>query len=122
MKNGLDFAVPLSSQAVKLIEDLRPFTGHYEFVFARSGRVLSEGAIRKALERMGYKGRQTAHGFRHIASTRLNEMGFNRDWIERQLAHKEPNQTRAAYNKAQYLPQRVQMMQAWADYLDELKK
>ncbi|MGF6147146.1 Prophage CP4-57 integrase [Kingella potus] len=122
MKNGLDFVVPLSRQAVSLIEALRPFTGHHDFVFARNGRALSEGAIRKALERMGYKGRQTAHGFRHIASTRLNEMGFNRDWIERQLAHKDPNQTRAAYNKAQYLPQRAQMVQAWADYLDDLKK
>lgn len=122
MKNGLDFVVPLSRQAVAVIEAMRPVSGHYEFVFARSGRVLSEGAVRKALERMGYKGRQTAHGFRHIASTLLNEMEFNRDWIERQLAHKDPNQTRASYNKAEYLPQRAAMMQEWADYLDGLKQ
>ena len=70
---------------------------------------------------MGYKGIATHHGFRHMASTRLNEMGYNGDWIEAQLAHKDSNTTRATYNKAQYLEQRRQMMQEWADYLDSLK-
>ena len=65
--------------------------------------------------------KQTMHGFRHIASTALNEQGFNGDWVERQLAHKDPNQTRKTYNKAEYLEQRTAMMQAYADYLDSLK-
>ena len=82
---------------------------------------MSEGAIRKALDRLGFLEETTQHGFRHTASTILNEMGYNADWVERQLAHKDPNTTRAAYNHAKYLEQRADMVQAWADYLDELK-
>lgn len=67
------------------------------------------------------KDEMTAHGFRSMASTLLNEKGYNRDWIERQLAHSERNNVRAAYNYAEYLPERRQMMQDWADYLMELK-
>jgi integrase len=70
---------------------------------------------------MGYKGRMTGHGFRSVASTLLNEQGFRSDLIERQLAHSEKNAVRAAYNRAEYLPERKTMMQAWADYLDKLK-
>lgn len=74
-----------------------------------------------ALGRMGYKGRMTGHGFRSVSSTLLNEQGFRADLIERQLAHAEKNAVRAAYNRAEYLPERKKMMQAWADYLDKLK-
>ena len=75
-----------------------------------------------ALRRMGYqKDEMSVHGFRSIASTLLNELGYNRDWIERQLAHGERNEARAAYNYAEYLPERRRMMQEWADYLDRLR-
>jgi integrase len=70
---------------------------------------------------MGYKGRMTGHGFRSTASTLLNEQGYRHDVIERQLAHAEKNAVRAAYNRAEYLPERKKMMQDWADYLDKLK-
>jgi integrase len=83
---------------------------------------MSEAAVLVALRSMGYTNEQmTAHGFRHMASTLLNENGFNRDWIERQLAHVEGNSVRAAYNYAEYLPERRKMMQWWADYLNELR-
>ena len=79
-------------------------------------------ALLNALRRMGYeKGKMTIHGFRSMASTLLNEQGYNRDWIERQLAHGERNSVRAAYNYAEYLPERRRMMQEYADYLDTLK-
>ena len=68
------------------------------------------------------KDEMSVHGFRSIASTLLNELGYNRDWIERQLAHGERNEVRAAYNYAEYLPERRRMMQEWADYLDRLRK
>lgn len=124
MKARIGHIVPLSRQALALLESLRPITGHYEFVFTNKSnkKPLSEGAARKALERLGWLEHITPHGFRHMASTRLNEMGFNADWIERQLAHKDSNQTRAAYNHAEYLEERARMMQAYADYLDELRE
>lgn len=123
MKNGIGHIVPLSRQAIAILEGLKPVTGYHEFVFANIGskKPLSEGAARKALARLGFLDQITPYGFRHMASTRLNEMGFNSDWIERQLAHKDPNTTRTAYNHAEYLEQRAEMVQAWADYLDELK-
>ena len=122
MKNGLDFLIPLSRQAAALIEQMKPITGHYDYVFWNkgTGQPFSEAAASKALHRLGYKDKQTMHGFRHIASTALNEQGFNGDWVERQLAHKDPNQTRKTYNKAEYLEQRTAMMQAYAVYLDSL--
>lgn len=85
-------------------------------------RPLSDATILNALRRMGYqKDEMSVHGFRSIASTLLNELGYNRDWIERQLAHGERNEVRAAYNYAEYLPERRRMMQEWGDYLDKLR-
>jgi integrase len=85
-------------------------------------RPMSENTISVALRRIGYSNEQmTAHGFRSLASTLLNEQGWNPDLIELQLAHKERNKVRAAYNRAQRLAERRQMMQAWADYLDGLR-
>jgi integrase len=82
---------------------------------------MSENAVNSALRRMGYvKGEMTAHGFRSMASTLLNEQGWNSDAIERQLAHAERDSVRAAYNHAEHLAERRKMMQAWADYLDKL--
>ena len=75
-----------------------------------------------ALYRLGYKGRMTGHGFRAVASTILNETGFNPDVIERQLAHCERNEIRGAYNRAEYLDERVRMMRHWSDYLDDAGK
>lgn len=116
--------VPLSSQAVAVLRELQPLTGYRRFVFpgARNlARPMSENTINAALRRMGYdRDAMTGHGFRHMASTLLNELGFNKDAIERQLSHKEPG-VAGVYNKAEHLPERRKMMQAWADYLDSLR-
>ena len=117
--------VPLAKQAVEILEDLYPLTGRGRFVFpgARSAdRPMSENTINAALRRMGYgKDEMTGHGFRSMASTLLNEQGWSADAIERQLAHTERDGVRAAYNYAEHLDERRRMMQAWADYLDQLK-
>jgi len=117
--------VPLSTQAIAVLRDLQPLTGRFAFAFpgVRSRfRPMSENTITAALRRMGYSGQDmTGHGFRSMASTLLNEQGWNRDAIERQLSHGERDAVRAAYNYAQHLPERRKMMQAWADYLDQLK-
>ncbi len=114
--------VPLSRQAVTILRELQPITGQWRYVFPNqhkpSGQ-MSENTILYALYRMGYHSRATGHGFRSTASTVLNEHGFQPDIIERQLAHCERNGVRAAYNHAQYLPERRKMMQWWADYLDK---
>ena len=124
MKNGLDHIIPLSRQVIALLESMKPFTGHYDYVFYNKStqKPLSEAAASKAMYRLGYKGIATPHGFRHMASTRLNEMDYNGDWVERQLAHKGKDSTRETYNQAQYLKQRATMLQEWADYLDQLKQ
>jgi integrase len=117
--------VPLSKQAIAILRELQPLTGHWSHVFPNQHKpsgCMSENTILYALYRMGYHSRATGHGFRSTASTILNEQGFNSDVIERQLAHGERNQVRAAYNHAQYLPERRKMMQWWADYLDAVAK
>ena len=118
--------VPLSRQAIQILEDLKAFSGNGKYLFPSTRtetRPLSDATLLNALRRMGYaKDEMCTHGFRSIASTLLNELGYNRDWIERQLAHSERNDVRAAYNYAEYLPERRKMMQAWADYLDDLRK
>jgi len=116
--------VPLSTQAISILRELQPYTGDGKYLFPSirsSKRPMSENTITGALRRLGYtKEEMTGHGFRSMASTLLNEQGWNRDAIERQLAHGERNKIRAAYNYAQYLPERREMMQAWADYLASL--
>lgn len=121
MKMKEEHLVPLSRQAIKLLRELRAQTGKRQYVFPNqqnSVKFMSENTILYALYRMGYHSRATGHGFRATASTILNENGFFPDVIERQLAHCERNKVRAAYNHAQYLPERRKMMQWWADYLD----
>lgn len=116
--------VPLSHQAVRILEELKPLTGRGRYVFPgerTATRPLSENTLNAALHRMGFKGEIVGHGFRHMASTALNEAGWSEDAIERQLAHKDKNVIRGTYNKAQYLEERRTMMQAWADYLDRLR-
>lgn len=114
--------VPLCKQAITLLKRLRELTGHGELLFPNHHRrvhaIMSENTINKVIHKMGYKGKMVGHGFRALASTTLNENGFRPDVIERQLAHKERNKVRAAYNRAEYLPERKDMMQWWADYLD----
>jgi integrase len=83
---------------------------------------MSNNTLPKALERMGYKGRMTGHGFRGVASTALNEMGFRPDVIEAQLAHVEENRVRAAYNHARYSEERRELMQSWADFTDAVRQ
>ncbi len=125
MKMRADHIVPLSHQAVAIIRELQPLTGRGRYLFPSErthDRPMSENTINAALRRMGYaKDEMTGHGFRAMASTLLNEQGWNKDVIERQLAHAERNKVRAAYNRAEHLPERRKMMQAWADYLDSLK-
>lgn len=125
MKMGELHVVPLAQQAVAILKELREVTGPGGYVFPAltdSNRPMSENALTAALRRMGYTGDEmTWHGFRTIASTLLNEQGWHPDLIELQLAHAERNSVRAAYNKAQRIPERRKMMQAWADYLNELK-
>ena len=125
MKMRTPHFVPLSSQAVEILRELQPLTGSGRFVFPgeRSrDRPMSNNTVNAALRRLGYTNAQmTGHGFRSMASTLLNEQGWHPDAIERQLAHQEPNEIRAAYNFAKHLPERRKMMQAWADYLYRLR-
>jgi integrase len=115
--------VPLSTQAVAILRELYCIsgTGKYLFPSPRTAtKPMSDNTVNAALHRLGYKGEFVGHGFRHMACTLLNEQGWNRDAIERQLGHAERDGVRAAYNYAEYLPERKRMMQAWADYLDAL--
>ena len=125
MKMRASHIVPLSSQAIALLRDLHALTGRGRYVFPNPRSVqrpMSENAITPALRALGYDGdTMTAHGFRSTASTLLHEQGYPSDVIERQLAHKEANAVKDAYNRAQHLPERIKMMQAWADYLDALR-
>jgi integrase len=126
MKMRQQHIVPLSTQAVAILEELKPFTGsgHYVFPGAHSkDRPMSENTVNAALRLLDYShDDMTGHGFRSMASTLLNENGWNRDAIERQLAHGEHNKVRGAYNYAELLPERRKMMQWWADYLDGIRK
>ena len=125
MKMREAHVVPLARQALEVLCELQTRTGEGRFVFPAIGkrdRPLSENTLNAALRRLGYsKDEMTAHGFRSIASTLLNEQGWHPDLIELQLAHKERNKVRAAYNRAQRLDERRKMMQAWADYVDGLR-
>lgn len=123
MKMKQTHIVPLSRQALATLRELQSFSGNRQYVFPNShnpSSFMSENTMLYALYRMGYHSRTTGHGFRSTASTILNEHGFRPDVIERQLAHGERNAVRAAYNHAEYLADRRQMMQWWADYLDGL--
>lgn len=123
MKARRPHIVPLPRQAVALLRELHQLTGTYPLVFAgkaRPERPMSENTINKALRLIGYGDRQTGHGFRHLISTELNGRAYNRDWIERQLAHGDADEIRGTYNHAHYLEQRRGMMQAWADEVDAL--
>ena len=117
--------VSLSAQAVELLRELHTLTGGQRLLFPNSrspNACMSGTTLNRVLERMGYAGKFSAHGFKTTASTMLNELGYRSDLIERQLAHAERDKVRASYNQAQYLPERKDMMQAWANLTDEMAK
>jgi integrase len=132
LKNHKALVVPLADQALTILNDIKPLTGEGEYVFVSShskSKPLSENTTTAALRRIinpttgkpfgtGY---MTSHGFRHMASTLLNELGYDPDVIELQLAHNNKDRVRATYNKAQMMEKRTEMMQGWALYLDVLK-
>jgi len=122
MKMKRDHTVPLSSAMMRLLEDLRPLSGHREWLFPsdRSPRKpMSSQSVNMALKRMGFKGRLVSHGFRSLASTILNEHGFDPELTETALAHVDSNSVRAAYNRAEYLEKRRTLMQWWSEYILE---
>lgn len=122
MKRDKDHIIPLSRQALEIIEKMRARQRGSEFVFAadhRLDRTISENTVLALIARMGYKGEMTGHGWRSIASTWANEEGFDPDAIERQLAHTPEDKVRSAYNRAAYMKLRRPMLQAWADWLDK---
>jgi integrase len=125
MKMKEQHIVPLSAQAIAILREIQSLTGGGRYVFPSErggGRPMSENTINAALRRLGYaKDEMTGHGFRSMASTLLHELGLPHMVIERQLAHGERNEVSAAYNFAEYLPERRKMMQQWADYLDKLR-
>lgn len=125
MKMRREHTVPLSSQVLRLLEELREFSGSGRYLFPSAktkATTISDAGPLAALRRMGYqKHEMTPHGFRAMASTRLNELGFRADVIEAQLAHREPDAVRLAYNRAEYTDERRKLMQSWSDYLDELR-
>ena len=124
MKMRETHVVPLSHQALKLLRELQTYTGGRDLLFPNYRRpkdCMAPTTLNRALERMGFNGKDSigfsAHGFRSTASTMLNEMGYRSDVIERQLAHAERDKVRASYNHAEYMGERKQMMQQWADFL-----
>lgn len=124
MKMRTEHRVPLSRQALEVLRAMQPLTDGRGLVFPSPfypSKPLSENTLNSALARMGYKGTATAHGFRALFSTVANECGWNPDVVERQLAHKERNEVRAAYHRSTYLGERVKLIQWWADYLDGRK-
>jgi integrase len=125
MKMKRPHIIPLSTQVIAILENIQEVTGRWKYVFPSlrtKDRPISNNTINGALRRLGYtKDEITAHGFRAMASTLLHENGFESAHIEVQLAHAESNKVKEAYNHADYIPQRTQMMQWWADYLDSLR-
>jgi integrase len=123
MKMAKEHIVPLSTQALEILAQLKLITGQYKYVFfnTTTRKPYSENAFLTALWRMGFKGRMTGHGFRGLASTVLHEQGYMPEAIERQLSHTKRDKVAASYDFAQHLPYRRQMMQDWANYLDNVR-
>lgn len=134
MKMERPHKIPLSKQAIQILKEMKPLTGSHDLVFLsahglRTNKPMSENTLNQALIRIKDektdkpigRGLMTSHGFRHTSSTFLNEMGFNTDAIELQLAHAPKDRIRATYNKAELLPERTTMMEKWADFIEELK-
>lgn len=125
MKKGLPHIVPLAPQVIEILQEIKSFgfNSHYVLYSNRSKTgAMSENAFTTALKRMGYQGKMTGHGFRRLASTSLYEMQYNPKAIELQLAHISRDKTERAYNDAQMLPRRIQMMNDWANIVDEVRQ
>jgi integrase len=123
MKMRKEHVIPLSRQAIAILEELRGSSGRSEFVLPNannSRKPISENTMIYALYRLGYHGRATVHGFRSSFSTLCNKRGYDPDWIERQLAHSDTNKVRAAYHREQYIEERRGMLQDWSDFIDRL--
>ncbi len=121
MKKNKPHVIPLSPQALRLLDVLKPFSGHREYVFPSDHdprRSANSQSANRAIARMGFHGRLVSHGLRALASTTLNEQGFDPDVIEAALAHVDKNSVRAAYNRAQYLERRREMMGWWSDHIE----
>jgi integrase len=125
MKMRREHIVPMSGHVQSILKEIKDLNLSKNYVFPsskKSGSHIGAESLRAAIDRLGIpRGKFTTHGFRSMASTRLNEMGFNRDWIEAQLAHVDSNTVRGIYNNATYIEQRTKMMEQWANYLDNLK-
>lgn len=125
MKKRRPHCVPLSEQAMAILTQIQPITSRYQFIFPgriQHSKPMSEMAMNVLIRRIGYSGRVTGHGFRHTMSTILHEQGYNTAWIETQLAHVDKNTIRGTYNHAQYLEGRREMLQWYADYMEELER
>ncbi|EDV2872029.1 tyrosine-type recombinase/integrase [Salmonella enterica subsp. diarizonae] len=125
MKMRRPHIIPLSTQALAIIEQIRAMTGQFPLLFPGRNdpsKTMSEASINQVFKRIGYTGRVTGHGFRHTMSTVLHEQGYNTAWIETQLAHVDKNAIRGTYNHAQYLDGRREMLQWYADYMASLEK
>jgi integrase len=124
MKMRRPHIVPLSKQAIVVLRELQKLSGNRDYVFASAAKPrqhMSNNTILKALERIGYKGRMTGHGFRALAMSTIKEnLGYRHEVVDRQLAHAHANKVDAAYDRAKFLPERRKMMQEWADYLDDV--
>ncbi len=124
MKMRRAHLVPLSTQALDLLNELKIMSGNYRYVFPGRNdpnKPMSEASINQTIKRLGYDGKLTEHGFRHMMSTLLHEKGFDSVWIESQLAHIDKNNIRGTYNHAQYLKGRTKMLQWYSDYLWNLR-
>ncbi|WP_404997261.1 tyrosine-type recombinase/integrase [Enterobacter sp. EC-ML 621] len=116
--------VPLSPQALEILEVMKPISAHREYVFPSrndSKQAMNSQTANAALKRIGYGGKLVAHGLRSIASTAMNEAGFNADVIEAALAHSDKDEVRRAYNRSIYLPQRQDLLAWWGDLIDKAK-
>jgi integrase len=122
MKMKRDHIVPMSKRVIEILKELQNITGQYKFIFASTHKPLkqpmSENAMLYALYRLGWHGRMTVHGFRHLASTSLNELGFGSHLIEKQLSHENKNTIAGTYNKAEYLNERITMMNEWTSFVE----
>ncbi|OTA21757.1 integrase [Xenorhabdus beddingii] len=125
MKMRRPHIVPLSQQAIDILEQMKPITGQGKYLFPgriKQSQPMSEMALNVLIKRIGYTGRATGHGFRHTMSTILHEQGYPSEWIETQLAHVDKNSIRGTYNHAQYLDGRKEMLQWYADYMEMLER
>lgn len=125
MKKRRDHVIPLTKQAIAILEAIRPYSGHREFVFPgdrNPQKAMNNQTANMALKRMGFEGILVSHGLRAIASTAMHDHGWDVDLIDVALSHVDPNEVRGAYNRAQYIERRRPMMEWWSDKLSDAKK